>query len=65
MGATPNPGIWGRLPGLRRPDRVGHVRAARSHRLRGSRGGVAGGLVLHLGIEFGTEQDDDRGIARS
>ena len=46
---------------LRCADRVRHPGAPRSERLRRTDSRVAGGLVLHLGVELGAQQDHDRG----
>jgi len=51
---------FGILTALRGAYRVGHVRSSHADRLRRTRCGVSGGLVLYLGIEFGPEQDNDR-----
>ena len=40
-------------------DVVGNVRVALAKGLRRTDGGVLAGLMLHLGIELGPEQDDE------
>jgi hypothetical protein len=44
---------FGKLAALRGAYRIGHVRSSHADRLRRTRCGVSGGLVLHLGIELG------------
>jgi hypothetical protein len=41
-------------------DRVRHLGAARAHRGARSAGAVFRGLVLDLGIQFGSEENDNR-----
>ena len=44
----------------RRSDRIRHRGAALAERLFGAHRGVPRGLVLDFGIQFGSEQNDDR-----
>ncbi len=44
-----------------RAHRICHHRTTRAHRLLGAGRPVPRGLVLHLGIELGAQQDDDCG----
>src|SRR4051812_41972942 len=54
--------LFGLMPSTRgRSDRVRHRRPALAERPLGAGRGVAGGLMLDLGIELGTDQDDDGG----
>src|SRR4051812_7883767 len=54
--------LLGLMPSTRgRSNRVRHRRPALAERPFGASRGVAGGLMLDLGIEFGADQDDDGG----
>jgi uncharacterized protein YlxP (DUF503 family) len=54
-----DPRVLGLRSGLRRSDRVGHPRAAHSEGLGLAGGRFARGLMLHLGIDLGADQNDD------
>jgi hypothetical protein len=42
------------------PDCIGHLRAAGAQRLMSALGGILGRLVLHLGVDLGPHQHDNR-----